>query len=179
MEKFLAARRARRQAQLDMLNTSSAKPAEPKPIPSPQPKPTGTKPAEKKKDPWDCIRGMSRADAIIADLKAGGIMSYSDLSSFFQGDQADDHTTELVELKKKFTAIDTLIIKMKHRYELIPVYKEYQSKSGWSQSRFRKKNAAAIEDYEQTAKYIKIISGNTLLTANRRQCLTLWRSRTS
>ena len=32
---------------------------------------------------------------------------------------------------------------------------EYQGKSGWSQSRFKKKNAATIEDYEQTVKYIK------------------------
>ncbi len=58
-------------------------------------------------------------------------------------------------LRKRFTAIDTLIDKMKHRDELEPVYKEYQGKSGWSQSRFKKKNAATIEDYEQTVKYIK------------------------
>ena len=56
---------------------------------------------------------------------------------------------------KKFTAIDTLIAKMKHRDELEPVYKEYQGKSGWSQSRFKKKNSATIEDYEQTVKYIR------------------------
>ena len=45
--------------------------------------------------------------------------------------------------------------KRDHRNELEPVYKEYQGKSGWSQSRFKKKNAATIEDYEQTVKYIK------------------------
>lgn len=61
----------------------------------------------------------------------------------------------LINLRKKFTAIDTLIEKMKHRDELEPVYKEYQGKSGWSQSRFKKKNAATIKDYEQTVKYIK------------------------
>ena len=44
---------------------------------------------------------------------------------------------------------------MKHRDELEPVYKEYQGKSGWSQSRFKKKNAATIEDYEATVEYIK------------------------
>ena len=61
----------------------------------------------------------------------------------------------LADLRKKFTAIDTLIAKMKHRDELEPVYKEYQGKSGWSQSRFKKKNAATIEDYEATVEYIK------------------------
>ena len=44
---------------------------------------------------------------------------------------------------------------MKHRDELAPVYKEYNRKSGWFQNRFRKKNAATIEDYEETVKYIK------------------------
>ncbi len=44
---------------------------------------------------------------------------------------------------------------MKHHDELVPVYKEYKEKSGWSQSRFKKKNADAIEDYEQTVVYIK------------------------
>lgn len=67
----------------------------------------------------------------------------------------DDHTDELADLRKKFTAIDTLIAKMKHRDELELVYKEYQGKSGWSQSRFKKKNSATIEDYEATVKYIK------------------------
>ncbi len=159
MEKFFAARRARRQAQLDMLNASSAKPTEPKPelpTPIPQPTPTESKAPEKKEDPWKAIRGMGRANEIIADLEAGGVMSFSELSGFFfNTPHSDDHTTELADLKKKFTAIDTLIAKMKHRDELEPVYKEYQGKSGWSQSRFKKKNAATIEDYEQTVKYIR------------------------
>ena len=107
-------------------------------------------------DPWADIRGMGRADEIIADLEAGGVMSFSELSSFFfRGGHADDHTAELAELKKKYTAIDTLIAKMKKRDELAPVYKEYKSKSGWGQSRFKKKNADKIEEYEQTVKYIK------------------------
>lgn len=159
VEKFFAARRARRQAQLDMLNASAAKPTEPKPEPSaptPQPTPTESKAPEKKEDPWKAIRGMGRANEIIADLEAGGVMSFSELSGFFfNTPHSDDHTTERADLKKKFTAIDTLIAKMKHRDELEPVYKEYQGKSGWSQSRFKKKNAATIEDYEQTVKYIK------------------------
>lgn len=107
-------------------------------------------------DPWAEIRGMGRANEIIADLESGGVTSYHVLASFFyKGGHPDDHTDELAELKKKYTAIDTLIAKMKHRDELAPVYKEYKSKSGWSQSRFKKKNAATIEDYEATVKYIK------------------------
>ena len=159
VEKFFAARRARRQAQLDMLNASSAKPTEPKPelpTPIPQPTPTESKAPEKKEDPWKAIRGMGRANEIVADLEAGGVMSFSELSGFFfNTPHSDDHTTERADLKKKFTAIDTLIAKMKHRDELEPVYKEYQGKSGWSQNRFKKKNAATIEDYEQTVKYIR------------------------
>ena len=157
MEKFLAARRARRQAQLDMLNATAAKPTEPKPepsVPTPQPTPTESKAPEE--DPWKAIRGMGRANEIIVDLESGGVMSFSEPSGFFfNTPHSDDHTTKLADLRKKFTAIDTLIEKMKHRDELEPVYKEYQGKSGWSQSRFKKKNAATVEDYEQTVKYIK------------------------
>ena len=133
----------------------------PPPAPKPTqtvapPKPVEVKAPEKKEDPWKAIRGMGRANEIIADLEAGGVMSFSELSGFFfNTPHSDDHTTERADLKKKFTAIDTLIAKMKHRDELEPVYKEYQGKSGWSQSRFKKKNAATIEDYEQTVKYIK------------------------
>lgn len=166
MEKFLAARRARQQAELALLNRTSAKSAEPTPTPTTPTKPTIAQPTapkpieskapEKKEDPWKAIRGMGRANEIIADLEAGGVMSFSELSGFFfNTPHSDDHTTERADLKKKFTAIDTLIAKMKHRDELEPVYKEYQGKSGWSQSRFKKKNAATIEDYEQTVKYIK------------------------
>ena len=82
-------------------------------------------------------------------LRFLSILSYSFLSI------KSGMGAERADLKKKFTAIDTLIAKMKHRDELEPVYKEYQGKSGWSQSRFKKKNAATIEDYEQTVKYIK------------------------
>ena len=132
---------------------------EPKPEPSapiPQPTLTESKAPEKKEDPWKAIRGMCRADEIIADLESGGVMSFSELSGFFfNTPHDDDPTAELADLRKKFTAIDTLIEKMKHRDELEPVYKEYQGKSGWSQSRFKKKNAATIEDYEATVKYIR------------------------
>ena len=107
-------------------------------------------------DPWAEIRGMGRADEIIAELERGGVTSYRELSGFFfRGKHDDDHTDELAELKEKYTAIDTLVAKMKHRDELAPVYKEYKSKSGWGQSRFKKKNTDKIEDYEQTNKYIR------------------------
>ena len=163
MEKFLAARRARRQAEIALLNQSSAKSAEPKPTPTPTasteptiPKPIESKSPEKKEDVWESIRGMRDGDKIIADLEAGGVMSFSELTGFsFNAHHPDDHKDELAKLKKKFTAIDTLIAKMKKRDELAPVYKEYQSKSGWSQRRFKKKNADTIEEYEQADKYIK------------------------
>ena len=156
VEKFFAARRARRQAQLDMLNATAINPKPEPSAPTPQPTPTESKAPEKKEDPWKAIRGMGRANEIIADLESGGVMSFSELSGFFfNTPHSDDHTTERADLKKKFTAIDTLIAKMKHRDELEPVYKEYQGKSGWSQSRFKKKNSATIEDYEQTVKYIR------------------------
>ena len=94
VEKFFAARRARRQAQLDMLNATAINP---KPEPSartPQPTPTESKAPEKKEDPWKAIRGMGRANEIIADLEAGGVMSFSELSGFFfNTPHSDDHTT--------------------------------------------------------------------------------------
>lgn len=102
VEKFFAARRARRQAQLDMLNATAINP---KPEPSartPQPTPTESKAPEKKEDPWKAIRGMGRANEIIADLEAGGVMSFSELSGFFfNTPHSDDHTTERADLKKE------------------------------------------------------------------------------
>jgi hypothetical protein len=115
------------------------------------------KPIEKEEiDPWRAIRGMRNVDEIIADLKLGGVTSFNEFSSFFFNiTHNDDHTEVLNALKKKIKAVDTLINKMKHRDELAPIYKEYQGKSGWSQSRFRKKNAVQIDDYEKTVAYIK------------------------
>ena len=63
-----------------------------------------------------------------------------------------EHGISVIEPKSKGVSH---FEKMKHRDELEPVYKEYQGKSGWSQSRFKKKNADTIEDYEATVKYIK------------------------
>jgi hypothetical protein len=116
-----------------------------------------SKPIEKEKiDPWNAIRGMRNVDEIIADLESGGVTSFNELSSFFFNiAHSDNHTEVLNALKQKIKAVDTLISKMKYRDELSPIYKEYQGKSGWSQSRFRKKNATQIDDYEKTVAYIK------------------------
>jgi len=158
VEKFFAARRARRQAQLDMLNASVSKPAEPKPEPSaptPQPTLTGSKAPEKKKDPWAEIRGMRDSDEMIADLEAGGITSLDDLRGFFWNfKHPDDHTDELAELDKKIRGIDKLINMMKQHSQNYATYKEYQERSAFTQKSFRKKNAAAIDAFEEADKYI-------------------------
>jgi len=114
------------------------------------------KPTEKKEDKWEDIRGMRNADVIIAELESAGVESLNVLKSFMWNVRHDDdHTDELASLKKEIKAVDTLISKMKHLDEIAPIYKEYKSKSGWSQSHFRKKNADIIEDYEKTVEYIK------------------------
>ncbi|PWJ11946.1 Relaxase/Mobilisation nuclease domain-containing protein [Ruminococcus flavefaciens] len=167
MEKFLAARRARRQAELALLNQSSAKSAEPKPTPTPtaQPKPTIAEPTspkpteshapEKKEDVWAGIRGMRDCDKMIADLEAGGITSLDDLRDFFWNVQhPDDHTDELAALDKKIKGVDKLIKMMKQRSQHSATYNEYQGRSAFTQKHFRKKNAAAIDAYEEADKYI-------------------------
>ncbi|ADU23396.1 Relaxase/mobilization nuclease family protein [Ruminococcus albus 7 = DSM 20455] len=158
VEKFFAARRARRQAQLDMLNASSAKPTEPKPEPSapiPQPTLTESKAPEKKEDPWAEIRGMRDSDKMIADLEAGGITSLDDLRGFFWNfKHPDDHTDELAKLRAKIEPIDKLIAMMEQHSQNYAIYKEYQERSAFTQKSFRKKNAAAIDAFEEADKYI-------------------------
>ncbi|MBR1751291.1 MAG: hypothetical protein IJ740_10515 [Ruminococcus sp.] len=44
---------------------------------------------------------------------------------------------------------------LKQRSDNSAKYKEYQSRSAFTQKSFRKKNAAAIDDYEEADKYIK------------------------
>lgn len=115
-----------------------------------------TKPTEKKIDMWADIRGMRGADEMIAELESAGVTSLDMLKSFFWNiKHLDDHSEELPPLQAEIKAIDTLIAKIKHLEEISPIYKEYKSKSGWSQSRFKKKNVDTIEDYEKTAEYIK------------------------
>ena len=131
----------------------------------PAPKPTATtpitaKPAEvkapeKKEDVWAGIRGMRDSAQIIADLEANGITSLSELRSFFWNiKHNDDHTAELAELEKKIKSVDKLIAMMKQRSDNSATYKEYQERSAFTQNRFRKKNAATIDSYEEAVKYI-------------------------
>ncbi len=158
VEKFFAARRARRQAQLDMLNATASKPVEPKPepsVPTPQPTPTESKAPEKKIDEWATIRGMRDSDKIIAELEAVGIMSLSEFGGFMHNIHSpEDHTDEVAELKAQYTAIDKLLAMMKQRSDNSATYKEYQERSAFTQKHFRKKNAAAIDAYEEADKYI-------------------------
>ena len=159
VEKFFAARRARQQAELALLNRTSAKPAEPKPelpTPIPQPTPTESKAPEKKIDEWATIRGMRDSDKIIAELEAVGIMSLSEFGGFMHNIHSpEDHTDEVAELKAQYTAIDKLLAMMKQRSDNSATYKEYQERSAFTQKHFRKKNAAAIDAYEEADKYIK------------------------
>ena len=121
-----------------------------------EPKPTESKAPEKKEDVWAGIRGIRDSDKMIADLEAGGITSLDDLRSFFWNiHHDDDHTDELAVLDKKIKGIDKLLAMMKQRSDNSAKYKEYQGRSAFTQKSFRKKNAAAIDDYEKADKYIK------------------------
>ena len=129
MEKFLAAHRARQQAELVLLNRASAKPTESKPEPSaptPQSAPTESKTPEKKIDEWASIRGMRDSDKIIAELEAVGIMSLSEFGGFMHNIHSpEDHTDEVAELKEQYTAIDKLLAMIKQRSDNSATYKEY------------------------------------------------------
>lgn len=133
----------------------------PTPAPKPTqtvapPKPVEVKAPEKKEDVWASIRGMRDSAQVIADLEASGITSLSELRSFFWNiKHNDDHTAELTELEKKIKTVDKLIAMMKQRTDNFATYKEYQERSAFTQNRFRKKNAAAIDSYEEAVKYIK------------------------
>ena len=158
VERFFAARRARRQAQLDMLNATATKPNELKPelpTPTPQPTPTESKAPEKKEDVWAEIRGMRDSEKMIADLETGGITSLNDLRGFFWNfKHPDDHTDELAKLRAKIEPIDKLIAMMEQHSQNYAIYKEYQERSAFTQKSFRKKNAAAIDAFEEADKYI-------------------------
>ena len=117
--------------------------------------------AEKEKaappvDPWASIRGMGKADEIIAALEAVGITSYSGLTGFmFNSKHEDDYTDEVADLKAHINTVETIIAKMNHHDELVPTYREYKSLKGLKQSRYKKKHAAEIEDFEQTMAYLR------------------------
>lgn len=118
-------------------------------------KPTESQAPEKKEDVWAEIRDMRGSDTMIANLEAGGITSLDDLRSFFWNTHHnDDHTDELAKLNAKIEPIDKLIKMMKQRTKYSATYKEYQERSAFTQSNFRKKNAAAIDAYEEADKYI-------------------------
>ncbi len=111
---------------------------------------------EKKEDKWADIRGMQNADVMIAELESAGVESLNILKSFMWNIRHDDdHIGELASLQKEIKAVDSLIAKIKHLDEIAQVYKEYKGLKGFRQSRFRKKNADVIEDYEKTVDYIK------------------------
>ena len=119
------------------------------------PTPTESKAPEKEEDVWESIRGMRDSDKIIADLKAGGITSFYDFTGFMHNmPHDDDHTDELATLDKKIKGVDKLIKMMKQRSQHSATYNEYQGRSAFTQKHFRKKNAAAIETYEEADKYI-------------------------
>ena len=112
---------------------------------------------EEVKDGWERIRGMRNCADIIADLESVGIHSISEFTAFSVSGwkKREALGKQLVELKKKISAINTLIGKMKHLKELAAIYKEYQSLSGLKQKHFKKKNSEALDDYERTDSYIK------------------------
>ena len=121
----------------------------------PAPEPTESKAPENKEDVWAEIRGMRDSDKMIADLEAGGITSLDELRGFFWNfKHPDEHTDELAALDKKIRGIDKLINMMKQHSQNYATYKEYQERSAFTQKSFRKKNAAAIDAYEEADKYI-------------------------
>lgn len=133
------------------------------------PEQTESKSPEKKEDVWAGIRGMRDCDKMIADLETGGITSLDDLKGFFWNTHhADNHSVEIADLKKKYTAIDKLITMIKQRSQHSATYKEYQDRSALTQKHFRKKNAAAIDAYEEADKYITEHIKTYYTRANRR-----------
>ena len=77
---------------------------------------------------------------------SNGMVELSDFTDF----TAD----ELAELDKKIRGIDKLINMMKQHSQNYDIYKEYQERSAFTQKHFRKKNAAAIDAFEEADKYI-------------------------
>lgn len=142
------------------------KPAKTAPVIAPKTEPTAAPPVtakpaeikapEKKEDVWAEVRGMRDSAEMTADLEASGITSLAELRGFFWDiPHADDHTHELVELRKKIQSVDKMIAMMNQRADNSATYKEYQERSALTQKHFRKKNGYAIYLYEEADKYIK------------------------
>ena len=93
---------------------------------------------------------------ISADMESVGIHSLAEYNalSVTGWTKREELGKKLAKMKSQILAIDELIAKINHLKELSDTYKEYKGLTGFKQSRFRKKNAAAIDDYEQTNSYI-------------------------
>ncbi len=111
---------------------------------------------EEKADGWASIRDMRICDDIIADMENVGIHSLAEYNalSVTGWTKREELGKKLAKMKSQILAIDELIAKINHLKELSDIYKEYKGLTGFKQSRFRKKNAAAIDDYEQTNSYV-------------------------
>lgn len=110
---------------------------------------------EKNEDPWSAIRGMRNSAAMIAELEQGGVMSYSELSSFnFKFKHKDDHTEEVAMLKKQMSSIDDMIEKIDHSKALYPIFKEHSQLSGWKAKRYEKKHSEELADYRKTKGFV-------------------------
>ena len=117
---------------------------------------TVTPEKEEKVDGWASIRDMRICKDIIADMESVGIYSLAEYNalSVTGWTKREKLGKQLAKMKAQIIALDELIGKINHLKELSATYKEYRGLSGFKQSRFRKKNAAVIDDYEQTNSYI-------------------------
>ena len=117
---------------------------------------TVTPEKEEKADGWTNIRDMRICSDIIADLESVGIHSLAEYNAYSVSGwkKREELVKQLAKMKSQIIALDELIGKINHLKELLATYKEYKGLSGFKQSHFRKKNAAAINDYEQTNSFI-------------------------
>ena len=117
---------------------------------------TVTPEKEEKADGWTNIRDMRICNNIIADLESVGIHSLAEYNAYSVSGwkKREELGKQLAKMQAQIIALDELIGKINHLKELSATYKEYKGLSGFKQSRFRKKNTAVIEDYEQTNSYI-------------------------
>ena len=120
-------------------------------------------PSEKEEvevDPWEGLRNyIGKCDSIIAELKEIGFTSYKDLSYFLSlgvhEKHPQDHGDEIEYKKARIKLIETLIDSIQRRDRLAPIYKESESKTGWSKSRYDKNHHDELYDYDTAVGYIK------------------------